>query len=131
MWIPVNLILSFLISIEYFYLLHLENKFYKEVAEKEMKEEGQDEKADDEEKENYATSKSVTNLMVQKDDSMTIVKAEEVVKRPFSNKVEVEEKVKEDEKDKENKDDKGNMKNFKSSMHEVKMGKIEPLGSFH
>jgi uncharacterized membrane protein len=57
MWIPVNLILSFLISIEYFYLLHLENKFYKleedkikRNAEKELKEEGQADKnvADDE-----------------------------------------------------------------------------------
>lgn len=43
--------------------------------------------------------------MVQKDDSMVIVKADEVAKRPFSNKVEVEEKV--EKEDKENKDDKG------------------------
>jgi len=48
MWIPVNLILSFLISIEYFYLLHLENKFYKEVAEKQMKEMKEEGQADDE-----------------------------------------------------------------------------------
>jgi len=62
-------------------------------------------------------------------DSNVIVKADEVVKRPFSNKVEVEEKV--EKEDKEDKDEKGNYQNFKSTMHEVRMGKIEALGSFH
>jgi hypothetical protein len=137
MWIPVNIILSFLISIEYFYLLHLENKFYKTVQEevkksdhKEFKEEG----VADDENNNYATSKSVTNLIVKKDDDdekneieneMVVVKHEEAVKR--LNKEGVSDIIR-----------KGTMayiednsKDTKSTMHEVKMGKIEPLGSFH